>query len=123
MKTDKKEITLKNLLSIREKLASNLQSYGFLDLEEVCWEYYEPRIRIDVNSKEYKLQLEILNCENIRAVLLQMKIRLASLVSSLRRLEHEFLEYITFLFGLCSSQTAFIFHAFSGASLCRTPNL
>ncbi|MEI8086747.1 MAG: hypothetical protein WCG93_11085 [Paludibacter sp.] len=86
-------------------------------------EYYEPRIRIDVNSKEYKLQLEILNWENSKAVLLLMKILLAKLVSSLRRLEQEFLVYITFLFGLSSSQSSFIFHAFSGASLCRTPNL
>ena len=123
MKLNIKPTLLGNFFAENTSLLERMEKFR-LEWESIrLQEIYEPRIRIDVKSKEYKLQLEILNWENSKAVLLLMKILLAKLVSSLSRLEQEFLVYITFLFGLSSSQSSFIFHAFSGASLCRTPNL
>ena len=122
MKLDNLNTLIKEF-SVRDSSLADIIHQRWMEMSGVVWLDYEPSLKPDFNLKEHKLQLQILNLENSTAVLRQMKNRLAALVSSLIKLEQQFLDYITFLFGLSSSQSSFIFHAFSGVSLCRTPNL
>ncbi|MEI8087498.1 MAG: hypothetical protein WCG93_14915 [Paludibacter sp.] len=47
----------------------------------------------------------------------------ANIVGALKKLERLLLQFITLLFGLCSSQSSLIFRSFFGPSLFRTPAL
>jgi len=61
--------------------------------------------------------------KRIKAILLQMTIRIYNIVCATKSQAYSILGIISQLFGLCSSQSSYIFHAFNGASLCRIPTI
>jgi len=57
------------------------------------------------------------------ADLYEMRLRKAKTIGFLKKLERLLLQFITLIFGLCSSQSSLIFRSFFGPSLFRTPAL
>lgn len=57
------------------------------------------------------------------ADLYEMKLRKFKTIGYLKKLERLLLQFITLLFGLCSSQSSLIFRSFFGPSLFRSPAL
>ena len=79
----------------------------YLSYSELC----ESKQYIDILTDEFKARLR------------EMRHRMLKPVIALKRLKHSRIDFISLLFGLCSSESSLILDAYSGASHSRIPNL
>jgi len=75
-----------------------------------CYVVAEPRELFTLSNREVSFLWAIKHCK-------------ANIVGALKKLERLLLQFITLLFGLCSSQSSLIFRSFFGPSLFRSPAL
>jgi len=59
--------------------------------------------------------------KKIKAILKRMQTMLYNRICKVKTHAFDLLGYISLLFGLCASQSAFIFHSLYGSSLTRIP--
>jgi hypothetical protein len=94
------------------------QRFAFLEdisLEDLY--FNEFCVREDFDYAEFILT------KRLKAILREMTIRLYNNICTVRSHAYDLFSYISLLFGLCSSQSSFIFRAFFGASLSRIPSM
>jgi len=89
-------------------------------LEGVCAEFDSYKYFI---SEVATVSTDYILTKKIKAILRQMTIRIYNIVCATKSQAYSILGIISQLFGLCSSQSSYIFHAFNGASLCRIPTI
>lgn len=82
---------------------------------ESIWDY----ITWDLNERI----IDYILTDEIKERLYEMRLRMRKPLIALKRLKNSLIAYFSLLFGLCSSESSFIFGAYFGASLSRIPNL